>query len=156
MTSTSASEDPWTDHELMALYLALSYKRSERIIRGHDAYISTLPKPEDMRTPMYFTPAESQLLEGTNLSGAVKDRETTWRTELEAVKSRFSAEEAASGSLPTLQVVFLNHTTTSVLCHLVLMYHRRLPTAMNGYGLAQSSRASEALFPDNAIKMPVF
>lgn len=90
----------WTDHELMALYLALSYKQSPGITRGHDPYISALPKPKDMRTPVYFTYDERRLLAGTNLEGAVNDRENGWRNEFNGLLNRLAGRPLHS--VPTL------------------------------------------------------
>jgi hypothetical protein len=52
----------------------------------HWEYIASLPSPSTLLTPMYFTVEELRLLEGTNLHGAVHDREAEWRAESERVK----------------------------------------------------------------------
>lgn len=89
------------DHVLMTLYLvlhlvngsansALSRHASEdhRLVLAHEPYVAALPKPDSLRTPLYFTSAEQALLRGTNLEGATRDRERGWKSEWEAVQDR--------------------------------------------------------------------
>ncbi|KAF8333926.1 uncharacterized protein EI90DRAFT_2915493 [Cantharellus anzutake] len=52
----------------------------------HQAYLDTLPHPDQLRTPLQFTPPEFELLKGTNLYGATEDRRKEWSTEWREVR----------------------------------------------------------------------
>lgn len=84
----------WTDHELMVTYLASHLSPASTNLHAisapHEPYLASLPRPADMSTPLYFSTGERELLRGTNLYGAVKDRETMWKEELEGVRSKLS------------------------------------------------------------------
>lgn len=79
------------DHELMVTYLALHRLSPSdlpaSVILAHKVYVDSLPKDEDMRTPLYFSEAEMELLKGTNLFGATEDRRKSWKAEWEHVVS---------------------------------------------------------------------
>ncbi|GAA6063235.1 hypothetical protein JCM10212_005842 [Sporobolomyces blumeae] len=75
-------------HELLALYLVL-HLVSPALIAPHEpalqldhvAYVEALPTSESMRTTLYFSAKERDLLRGSNLQGATVDRERGWRDE---------------------------------------------------------------------------
>lgn len=79
------------DHELMVTYLALHRLSPSdlpsNLVLAHKVYVDSLPKEEDMRTPLYFGAAEMELLKGTNLFGATEDRRNSWTTEWKHVVS---------------------------------------------------------------------
>lgn len=50
---------------------------------AHLAYINTLPRPEQLSTPLHFNTAELDAFKGTNLYGATVDRERNWKEEWE-------------------------------------------------------------------------
>ena len=52
----------------------------------HQAYLDTLPHPDQLRTPLQFTLHEFELLRGTNLYGATEDRRKEWSTEWREVR----------------------------------------------------------------------
>lgn len=49
----------------------------DRAILKHQPYIDTLPS--ELSTPLFWTDHEVNLLEGTNLYGAIQDRRTAWQ-----------------------------------------------------------------------------
>lgn len=79
------------DHAAMILYLVLHkmYPPPEIPPNGakleHWPYVDMLPPPQSLTTPLHFTEDERHLLAGTNLFGAVNDREDEWKKELERV-----------------------------------------------------------------------
>jgi hypothetical protein len=87
------------NHELMALYVLLHLlpsalrERVEGLDLQHSVYVDALPKPESMRTTLYFTEGERELLRGSNLFGATEDRENGWREEWEEVRGWIGVEE---------------------------------------------------------------
>lgn len=50
--------------------------------------MDSLPKAEDLATPSYWTSDELELLEGTNLAPAVRERMEGWRIEWQLVKEK--------------------------------------------------------------------
>ncbi|BGP38834.1 hypothetical protein JCM10449v2_002772 [Rhodotorula kratochvilovae] len=90
-SSSRQSRQP--NHELMTLYLCLHIVPSsvtERIADldlQHRIYVDHLPPSESMRTTLYFTPVERDLLRGSNLFGATEERKHGWRDEWEEVRS---------------------------------------------------------------------
>lgn len=50
---------------------------------SHYPYINALPSHDQMRTTLYYTEAERELLRGTNLYGATKAREEGWKNEFD-------------------------------------------------------------------------
>ncbi|GAA6000217.1 uncharacterized protein JCM10292_004039 [Rhodotorula paludigena] len=81
------------DHELMALYLSLHALPSAITMRvdgldlRHHVYVEHLPSRDSMRTTLYFSAVERELLRGSNLHGATEEREAGWRQEWEEVAS---------------------------------------------------------------------
>lgn len=97
---TSADDDD--DHRLMVLYLVLhllppslltSSANLTELNLAHEPYVSALPEPASIRTPLYFTPQERALLQGTNLDGATRDREQLWQRERDEVLHRVRAPD---------------------------------------------------------------
>ncbi|KAM0756459.1 SET domain-containing protein [Meredithblackwellia eburnea MCA 4105] len=83
----------WSDHQLIATYLALYLDSSFLTIPEassqhwkHAPYVELLPKPADLTTPSYWTEDERLLLQGTNLAPAVLERQKKWEMELEGVR----------------------------------------------------------------------
>jgi hypothetical protein len=58
----------------------------------HWPYIASLPSPGDLSTPMFFTQAEMQLLQGTNLYGAIAERQEEWQSESKVVSETLEEE----------------------------------------------------------------
>jgi hypothetical protein len=58
----------------------------------HADYIKSLPTAADLFTPLFFSPAELALLNGTNLLGAVQDRRKEWQAESAAVREVLAEE----------------------------------------------------------------
>lgn len=87
------------DHEIMTLCLCLHLLPKDLVVRTpgldlrHQPYVDYLPKPEAMRTTLYFNPAERELLQGTNLYGATQEREDDWKAEWREVTSWVNDEE---------------------------------------------------------------
>ncbi|BGP14819.1 hypothetical protein JCM10213v2_002774 [Rhodosporidiobolus nylandii] len=87
------------NHELMALYLCLHLLPPETVQRvtgldlQHNVYVDSLPRSPTMRTPLYFSAAERELLRGSNLYGATEDRERGWKEEWEEVRSWVTDEQ---------------------------------------------------------------
>lgn len=59
----------------------------------HWPYVESLPAPEQLRTPLYFTDDELRLLEGTNLLGAAQDRRKQWEEESGVVRDALKEVE---------------------------------------------------------------
>ena len=94
------------DRRLMVLYLvlhlfpaALLAQISSELALTHEPYISALPSPSSIRTPLYFSPAERALLRGTNLDGATRDREQLWQTERAQALARLRAPEEVKNAI---------------------------------------------------------
>ena len=90
----------------MVLYLvlhlfpaALLAQISSELALTHEPYISALPSPSSIRTPLYFSPAERALLRGTNLDGATRDREQLWQTERAQALARLRAPEEVKNAI---------------------------------------------------------
>ncbi|GAA5835729.1 hypothetical protein JCM11251_007411 [Rhodosporidiobolus azoricus] len=96
-TSQRKSRQP--NHEHLCLYLCLHVIPS-KLAQGltglhlrHQVYVDNLPSSDSMRTTLYFSPAERELLRGSNLFGATEDRERGWKEEWEEVQGWTSDEE---------------------------------------------------------------
>ncbi|GAA5944299.1 hypothetical protein JCM3775_003319 [Rhodotorula graminis] len=100
-TSTRKSRQP--NHELMALYLCL-HVLDPSVVRAipdldlaHQVYVDHLPTSESMRTTLYFSPAERELLRGSNLYGATDEREQGWRQEWDEVRGWIADDAVREG-----------------------------------------------------------
>ncbi len=65
-----------------------------------------LPSREKLRTGLHFTPLELEMFRGTNMHGAIIDRETEWRREWEACRAVVSNVNTRWGVLFTWSVVY--------------------------------------------------
>ncbi|GAA5912543.1 hypothetical protein JCM6882_004797 [Rhodosporidiobolus microsporus] len=89
---TSQRKTRQPNHELMCLYLCLhtvtpqTAERVSGLSLQHRVYVDDLPSSESMRTTLYFSPSERELLRGSNLFGATEDRERGWKEEWEEVQ----------------------------------------------------------------------
>lgn len=92
--SLLSSEQELDEHEAMCLYLALHLAPRSDVPENiatelrHQPYVDSLPKQADLTTPLWWTPAERRWLEGSNLAGAVVDRENGWKAEWEKLVTR--------------------------------------------------------------------
>lgn len=90
------------NHELMALYLCLHTLPPSTVSRipgldlEHRTYIEHLPGAATMRTTLYFSPRERELLRGSNLHGATDEREQGWRDEWDEVRGWLQDEKVRS------------------------------------------------------------
>ncbi|GAA5986198.1 hypothetical protein JCM11641_002886 [Rhodosporidiobolus odoratus] len=90
--SPSSRKTRQPNHELMALYVCLhllspgAKQAVPKLDLQHQVYVDALPSPESMRTTLYFTADERELLRGSNLFGATEDRERGWKEEWEEVR----------------------------------------------------------------------
>lgn len=83
---------PWDERMLIAAYVGLHWVYAESgegwpAALQHREYVLALPDFDELTTPLYYTAAERALLEGTNLAGAVGDREEEWRAELASIRA---------------------------------------------------------------------
>ncbi|TFY66560.1 hypothetical protein EVG20_g4534 [Dentipellis fragilis] len=73
----------WSERQLICSYIVFHWiidtKSNPAFI--HTPYLDTLPLPDQLRTPLHFTPAEIEALKGTNLHGATLERRLNWETE---------------------------------------------------------------------------
>ncbi|KAK4051819.1 hypothetical protein OIV83_002524 [Microbotryomycetes sp. JL201] len=90
----------WTDHELMAVYLAFHVVERDMeaasdpaVALDHAAYVNLLPK-EALMTPINFSDNELALLKGTNLYAATIERRDKWHHEWDVIRSRHAALNA--------------------------------------------------------------
>jgi hypothetical protein len=65
----------------------------------HEPYVSNLPTSESMRTTLYFTQQERELLRGSNLYGATEERERIWREEWQEVTGKWIEDEKIKAEL---------------------------------------------------------
>ena len=57
----------------------------------HAPYLKTLPSEDKLRTPLYFSSDELELLSGTNMYGATLDRKHDWQAEWEGCRVSIAA-----------------------------------------------------------------
>ncbi|ESK96869.1 lysine methyltransferase [Moniliophthora roreri MCA 2997] len=80
--------DQWTERQCIASYLVFHRILGEldcsskfsRILQ-HGPYVEMLPSADKMRTGLHLTPEERELFKGSNLFGAIDDREKDCRSE---------------------------------------------------------------------------
>lgn len=77
---------------------------------SHGPYVNMLPSREKLRTGLHFTPLELEMFRGTNMYGAIMDRETEWRREWEACRAVVSNVDTRWGVLFTWEL-FLESAT---------------------------------------------
>ncbi|KAI0072171.1 SET domain-containing protein [Panus rudis PR-1116 ss-1] len=89
----SASLDTWTERQLICTYICMHWiLEDDKIILKHRPYINILPSPDQLRTPLHFTPEELELFRGSNLYWATLDRRDQWRTEWQQCQAALSEE----------------------------------------------------------------
>ncbi|KAK0491238.1 SET domain protein [Armillaria novae-zelandiae] len=71
---------------------------------AHRPYVNMLPSREKLRTGLHFTPLELDMFRGTNMHGAITDRETEWRREWEECRAVVSNVDTRWGLLFTWSV----------------------------------------------------
>ncbi|GAA5873147.1 hypothetical protein JCM16303_006955 [Sporobolomyces ruberrimus] len=104
-TSTSTRKNRQPNHELMVLYLILHLLPPSLVSSfpdlhlEHEPYVSNLPTSESMRTTLYFTQQERELLRGSNLYGATEERERIWREEWQEVTGKWIEDEKIKAEL---------------------------------------------------------
>ncbi|OCF32850.1 cytoplasmic protein [Kwoniella heveanensis BCC8398] len=91
---TSKEGEKWNERMRIGAYLGLHWVHADVKSDApwppalkHKIYLESLPSPPDLTTPMYFTDSELNLLQGSNLLGAVEYRKREWKAEQEAVWS---------------------------------------------------------------------
>ncbi|KAJ3782663.1 SET domain protein [Lentinula aff. detonsa] len=74
--------DSWNERQCIASYLCFHHiLNGESLYLQHYHYVQTLPTPEQLRTGLFLTLEERELFQGTNMYGAIRDREQEWRSE---------------------------------------------------------------------------
>ena len=63
----------------------------------HGPYLDTVPPASDLRTPLFFTPGELLLLQGTNILGATLDRKILWTNEYHHVRAWMDSHSITTG-----------------------------------------------------------
>ncbi|KIK67738.1 hypothetical protein GYMLUDRAFT_215918, partial [Collybiopsis luxurians FD-317 M1] len=90
ITKKSASESlsqvfsvpsSWNERQCIASYLSFHHFLGESPSLRHYPYVQTLPLPEKLRTGLFLTSEEREMFRGSNLHGAILDREREWRLE---------------------------------------------------------------------------
>ncbi|KAF5358992.1 hypothetical protein D9758_004838 [Tetrapyrgos nigripes] len=78
-----AGLDSWSERQCIASYLGFHFILGEesREHLSHHPYVKMLPSHDRLRTALHFTLEERELFKGSNLYGAIIDRENEWRTE---------------------------------------------------------------------------
>lgn len=111
---TELTEDQ-SDHSIICLYIMLHdlFLEDEYLSLPYDLkhieYAKTLPRKEQMQTAMWFTDAEFELLNGSNLYPAVLDRRKEWKAKHEHLL------EKLKGRLPFDLSKFTWYVSTSIL-----------------------------------------
>ncbi|KAL0564514.1 hypothetical protein V5O48_017531 [Marasmius crinis-equi] len=95
--------DGWNERQCMACYMCLHLINHEtepndylRYLQ-HGPYIRMLPSKDKMRTAIHFSPEERELFRGSNLFGAIMDREKDCRDEWAECARVISEANAAWG-----------------------------------------------------------
>ncbi|KAF9077069.1 SET domain-containing protein [Rhodocollybia butyracea] len=72
----------WNERQCIASYLCFHHiLGGESSSLRHYSYVKTLPSADKLRTGLFLSPEERELFRGTNLYGAIVDREQEWRSE---------------------------------------------------------------------------
>ncbi|KAA1473478.1 SET domain-containing protein [Dentipellis sp. KUC8613] len=73
----------WSERQLICAYIVFHWiiDTQSHPAFMHTPYLDTLPSPDQLRTPLHFTPAELETLKGTNLYGATLERRANWEAE---------------------------------------------------------------------------
>ncbi|KAK7000969.1 SET domain-containing protein [Favolaschia claudopus] len=90
-SASTAILQNWTERQLISVYLSLHWiagdGQSWQNILKHFPYVKSLPPRDNLRTPLHFSPAELELLRGSNLYGATLDRQREWKAEWEECRN---------------------------------------------------------------------
>ncbi|WVQ97119.1 hypothetical protein IAU59_004229 [Kwoniella sp. CBS 9459] len=95
---SSREGESWNERMRIGAYLGLHWVHAEKwnaswpSSLAHKIYLDSLPSSSDLSTPLYFTDPELELLNGSNLLGAVEDRKREWRAESDAVRTVLKEE----------------------------------------------------------------
>ncbi|KAK0242995.1 SET domain protein [Armillaria nabsnona] len=105
----------WSERQCISSYLCfhqiIDEARHSYIPElAHGPYVNMLPSREKLRTGLHFTPLELEMFRGTNMHGAIIDRETEWRREWEACRAVVSNVDTRWGVLFTWEL-FLESAT---------------------------------------------
>ncbi|WWC99479.1 hypothetical protein V866_006382 [Kwoniella sp. B9012] len=91
---SSRQGEKWNARMGIGAYLGLHWIYQEKLSEDssfppalqHLEYLESLPPPTSLTTPLYFSPAELELLKGSTLYGGVKARQEEWKAECEVVR----------------------------------------------------------------------
>ncbi|KAK0206753.1 SET domain protein [Desarmillaria ectypa] len=103
----------WSERQCISSYLNFHQIIDEASYipeLAHGPYVNTLPSREKLRTGLHFTPLELEMFRGTNLYGAIVDREKEWRREWEICRTVISNVDSRWGDLFTWEL-FLESAT---------------------------------------------
>ncbi|WVN85843.1 uncharacterized protein L203_100995 [Cryptococcus depauperatus CBS 7841] len=81
---TLGKGEPWNERMRIGAYLGLHWVYQDQTTVEwpsaliHKTYLNSLPDPSTTLMPLYYNPCELELLTGSNLYGAVKDRQKEW------------------------------------------------------------------------------
>ncbi|KAG7449423.1 SET domain protein [Guyanagaster necrorhizus] len=92
----------WSGRQCISSYLCFHHILDESSYipdLAHGPYVNTLPSREKLRTGLHFTPLELEMFKGTNMHGAIVDREKEWRHEWETCRSVVSKVDRTWGDL---------------------------------------------------------
>ncbi|KAK7470347.1 hypothetical protein VKT23_001775 [Stygiomarasmius scandens] len=75
--------DSWSERQCIASYIGFHFILDGESCKDllHHPYVKMLPSRDKLRTALHFTPEERELFKGSNLYGAIYDRENEWRME---------------------------------------------------------------------------
>ncbi|KAJ3932166.1 MAG: SET domain protein [Lentinula lateritia] len=74
--------ESWNERQCIASYLCFHHiLNGESPNLRHRPYVQTLPTSNQLRTGLFLSSAERELFQGTNLYGAIQDREQEWKSE---------------------------------------------------------------------------
>ncbi|WVQ71041.1 hypothetical protein IAR50_000566 [Cryptococcus sp. DSM 104548] len=90
--------EEWSERMRICAYLGLHWVYEDKpneewpAALAHQKYLASLPLPEELTTPLYYDENELNLLQGTNLLGAVQDRKKEWSAESQALRTVLKEE----------------------------------------------------------------
>ncbi|PCH42980.1 SET domain-containing protein [Wolfiporia cocos MD-104 SS10] len=91
----------WSERQLICSYICMHWVIGQFMsppCLAHWPYFATLPSPDDLRTPLHFTPSELEAFKGTNLYGATLDRQRILHAEWQQCYETISAANATWGN----------------------------------------------------------
>ena len=135
---------PWSERMVLGAYLSLHWidaaswvtataswtsMLTPRSALRHREYVEALPPRGSLQSPLQFTPVELDLLAGTNLLGATRDKEAQLRAELAQVQT----------VLPTITWSVLPRPTSAVSDRLGKITATPAPTSRLAHSHLRSS-----------------